>query len=295
MALSVRRTGYHEWLKVELSGVRQERQSRNDELLTNLKNIKAKNKNYGTLRLRRGLLPNATDGKRPSYGKIYKLCKDNGLLQKTKKPKGITKADPKEQASEDLIKRDFTADTPNAKWLSDITEIQGKDGKLYVAGVLDCYDGVIVGLSMDNNMKTELCINAMNIALHRYLFPTKAKGEEINLISHSDRGSQYTSKIYRRLLDKHGIKQSMGRTGSCFDNARMESFFATIKKELIYEMDYQNMTREELKAAIFKWVELDYNRERFHSSNEDYLPPLEKRNNFFDTICSQKGSDELVA
>ena len=102
MALSVRRTGYHEWLRVELSGIRQARQAKDDELLSNLKNIKAKNKKYGTLRLRRGLVPDALSNKRPSYGKVYKLCKDNGLLQKTKKPKGITKADSKAQASEDL-------------------------------------------------------------------------------------------------------------------------------------------------------------------------------------------------
>ena len=192
------------------------------------------------------------------------------------------------------MKRDFTADTPNTKWLSDITEIQAKDGKLYVAGVLDCHDGALVGLSMDNNMKTELCINAMDIALYRYVTPTKIKGEEINLISHSDRGSQYTSKAYRRLLNKHKIKQSMGKTGSCFDNARMESFFATMKKELIYEMDYKNMTREELKTAIFRWVELDYNRERFYSSDEDYLPPLEKRKKYFDTSSLKMPSEEMA-
>ena len=294
MALSVRRAGYHEWLKVELSGVRQERQAKEDELLSNLKEIKAKNKKYGTLRLRRGLAPSEASNKRPSYGKVYHICKKYGLLQKSKKPKGITKADSKAQASEDLVKRDFTADAPNTKWLSDITEIQAKDGKLYVAGVLDCHDGALVGLSMDSNMKAELCVNAMEIALNRYMFSSKTK-EEINLISHSDRGSQYTSKIYRQLLSKHGIKQSMGRTGSCFDNARMESFFATMKKELVYELDYKNMTIAELKAEIFKWIELDYNRERFYSSNEDYLPPLEKRKKYFDTISLKMSSEEMAA
>jgi len=152
MALGVRREGYHVWLRVELSGVRQTRQAKDNELLTSLKNIKAKNKKYGTLRLRRGLSPNPQSGKRPSYGKVYDICKKYGLLQKVRKPKGLTKADSKAQASEDLIKRDFTADAPNKKWLSDITEVETKDGKLYIAGVLDCCDGVLVGLSMDDNM-----------------------------------------------------------------------------------------------------------------------------------------------
>ena len=282
MALGVRREGYHVWLKVELSGARQVRRDKDDELLTNLKKIKAKNKKYGTLRLRRGLDPDAASNKRPSYGKIYKLCKDNGLLQKIRKPKGLTKADSKAQASEDLIKRDFTADVPNKKWLSDITEVEAKDGKLYIAGVLDCCDGAIVGLSMDDNMKAELCMSALDIAVNRYVKPMSVKGEKLNLIAHSDRGSQYTSNKYRSLLARHGLTQSMGRTGSCFDNARMESFFATMKKELIYDLDYKNMTKSELRAVIFNWVELDYNRERFYSANEDYLPPLQKRKLYYD-------------
>jgi transposase InsO family protein len=284
MALSVRREGYHVWLKVELSGTRQIRQAKDDELLTSLKKIKTKNKKYGTLRLRRGLDTDAASNKRPSYGKIYKICKDNGLLQKSRKSKGLTKADPKAQASEDLIKRDFTAVTPNKKWLSDITEVEAKDGKLYIAGVLDCCDGVLVGLAMNDNMKSELCVSALEIAVSRYVKPVINKGEKLDLIAHSERGSQYTSNKYRNQLAKHGITQSMGRTGSCYDYARMESFFATMKKELIYDFDHKNMTKAELRAAIFNWVELDYNSERFYSANDDYLPPLQKRKLYYDTI-----------
>jgi len=196
----------------------------------------------------------------------------------------LTKGDPKAQASEDLVKRNFTADAPNKKWLSDITEVEAKDGKLYIAGVLDCCDGAVVGLSMDDNMKAELCMNALDIAINRYVKPMPVKGEKLNLIAHSDRGSQYTSNKYRNLLARHGLTQSMGRTGSCFDNARMESFFATMKKELIYELNYKNMTKSELRAVIFNWIELDYNRERFYSANEDYLPPLQKRKLYYDAI-----------
>ena len=207
-----------------------------------------------------------------------------GYYKKTRNPKSLTKSDPKAQASQDLIKRDFAADRPNKKWLSDITEIPAKDGKLYVAGVLDCYKGAIVGLSMDDNMKTKLCTDALEIALKRYALPKTKKGEKLDIITHSDRGSQYTSNKYRKLLNKHSINQSMGRTGSCYDNARMESFFATMKKELIYDLYYKNMTKAELRAAIFRWVELDYNRERFYSTNEDYLPPLQKRKLYYESI-----------
>ena len=189
MALSVRRAGYHEWLKVEKSDVRQAKAAKDDELLMNLKSIKTKNKKYGTLRLRRGLDPDAINGKRPSYGKIYKLCKDNGLLQKARKPKSLTKADPKAQASEDLVKLDFTANESNKKWLSDLIEISAKDGKLYIAGVLDCYDGAIVGLSMADNMKAKLCADALEIAIKRYALRTAKKGEKLDIIANSDRSS----------------------------------------------------------------------------------------------------------
>jgi len=141
---------------------------------------------------------------------------------------------------------------------------------------------------MDDNMKAELCVNALDMAINRYIRPAINKGDKHDLIAHSDRGSQYTSKKYRNQLGKHGITQSMGKTGSCYDNARMESFFATMKKELIYSLDYKNMTKAELRAVIFSWVELDYNRERFYSANEDYLPPPEKRKQYYSTINYEK-------
>ena len=114
---------------------------------------------------------------------IYRVCKENDLLIKRKRnPNGITKADKEAQKSENIIKQDFTAEAPNKKWLSDITEVACADGKLYVSAVLDCYDGAIVGLSMDDNMRKELCISSFESACKRY----NARG----MIFHSDRGSQ---------------------------------------------------------------------------------------------------------
>ena len=280
MALSVRRAGYYEYHNTDAVSIREQKQAMMDELVSSLKEIRAKKKKYGVARLRLKLLADnkekgCTD--KPSYGKIYKLCSKNGLLQKTRTPKGTTKQDLKAQASDDLVKRDFTADAPNKKWLGDISEVACKDGVLYIAPIMDCFDGAIVALSMGGNKKAELCKDALDAAVMRY-------GKSDGLLFHSDRGSQYTSSLYRNRLDALDIKQSMGRTGSCYDNARMESFFATLKKELIYDLDYKNMTRAELRASIFAWIETEYNRDRLYSANDGHMPPLIKRALFYTTV-----------
>lgn len=210
------------------------------------------------------------DNQKVSYGKGYRLCRDNGLLTKRRNPKSLTKADPAAQAADDLVQRDFTAAIPNDKWLTDITEMQCKDGKLYLCAVLDCFDGAIVGHSMDCNMKTPLCTAALNSAVMRF-------GRRKDRILHSDRGSQFTSHLFRQTLEAKGFRQSMGRTGSCYDNARMESFFATLKKELIYRLPLYRLTREQMKSQVFEWIESYYNRRRRHTSNDGNLPPLVKR------------------
>ena len=264
MVLSVRREGYYAWLK------RQSRPQQDDELVSALKTIRNNHPKYG-VRSMRDELP-ATINK-PSYGKCYRLCREHNLLQRRKTPRGITKSNPKDQVSEDLLHRDFTASSANTKWLTDISEIKCADGRLYLAAILDCFDGAIVGMSMAPHKRTELCISALKSAVGRY-------GKEMNLILHSDRGSQYTSKEFRKELKCKKILQSMGRTGSCYDNARMESFFATLKKELIYDLPLSRLTREQVRHKIFIWVELYYNTQRRHTANEDNLPPLKKRAKF---------------
>ena len=261
MVLSVRREGYYEWQK------RTNRSDRNNKLLSALKSIRSKHPNYGVRSLRDELPNNA---EKPSYGKCYTLCRDNDLLQRRRKPHGITKRNPRDQLSEDLVKRDFKASEPNTKWVSDITEMKCKDGKLYLAAILDCFDGAIVGLSLATHKRTELCISALDNAIGRY-------GKRQGLILHSDHGSQYTSKTYRQELQKFKLRQSMGRAGSCYDNARMESFFATLKKELIYKMSFYKLTRQQVRHQIFAWIELYYNRERRYTANEGNMPPLKKR------------------
>ena len=261
MVLSVRREGYYAWQK------RKCRPNRDGALVSALTTIRKKHSKYGVKSLRDALPPAI---EKPSYGKCYKLCRDYNLLHRRKTPRGITKRNPKDQLSEDLVKRDFKAAQANSKWLSDITEMKCADGKLYLAAVLDCFDGAIVGMSMASHKRAELCISALTSAIGRY-------GKSNALVFHSDRGSQYTSREFRQHLKKHKLLQSMGRTGSCYDNARMESFFATLKRELIYELPLSRLTRDQVRQKIFAWIELYYNTERRYTANEDNLPPLKKR------------------
>lgn len=258
-ALSVRREGYYAWQR------RPKRAQRDEALVSALKQAREKHTGYGV----QSLLDQLPEAQKVSYGKGYRVCRENGLLLRRRKPHGITRADPAAQSADDLVRRDFTACEPNTKWLTDITQIACKDGKLYLCGVLDCFDAGLVGFSMDTHMKTELCTAALTSAVKRF-------GKTQGLIVHSDRGSQFTSHLYRETLAHQGFRQSMGRTGSCFDNARMESFFATLKKELIYRMPLYKMTREEVRSRIFQWLAY-YNQRRRHTSNDAKRPPLVKR------------------
>jgi transposase InsO family protein len=259
MALGVRREGYYAWEK------RPTREERDEALLSALKQVRAEHPCYGV----QSLINELPLEQKVSYGKGYRVCRENGLLLRRHKAKGITKADPAAMAAEDLVRRDFSAQAPNEKLLTDITEMECRDGKLYLCPLMDCYDAAIVGFSMDTNMKASLCAAALNSAIGRW-------GTSEGCILHSDRGSQFTSHLYRETLESKGFRQSMGRTGTCADNARMESFFATLKKELIYRLPLYRLTRKEVRIYIFEWIAY-YNRKRRHTANENSLPPLIKR------------------
>lgn len=219
------------------------------------------------------MLDELPDDLKASYGKGYRVCRDNGLLTKRRRPKSITKADPEAQKAADLVQRDFGSGTPGTKVFTDITEMGCSDGKLYFCGVLDAFDGAQVGYSMAEHMRAELCTAALMNAKRRY-------GLAKDCIVHSDRGSQFTSHLYRETLLGHGLRQSMGRTGCCYDNARAESFFATLKKELIYKLPLSRMTKKEVRAKIFAWIEGYYNKKRRNTANAGNLPPLKKRDSY---------------
>jgi putative transposase len=154
----------------------------------------------------------------------------------------------------------------NQTWVSDITYIHTLEGVMYLAVYIDIFIKKVVGFSMNANMQTDLLVNALEMALGRQPW---TKGE---LTCHSDRGSQYASEQYRQLASDNGIKLSMSRKGNCYDNAFAESFFATLKKELIYRNTYK--TREEARLAVFEYIEVWYNRKRIHSSIE-YNSPVQ--------------------
>lgn len=227
--------------------------------------------NYGVQRIFLALRNNK--GYTGSYSTVCRVCRESGItLPKKRKPNSLTEADKDAQKSENLINQDFTAHEPNEKWLSDITEVPCSDGKLYVAPVLDCFDGAIVGLAMDDNMRKELCISAFEQACRRQ----KAFG----MIFHTDRGSQYTSGDFRASLAKYGAIQSMSGTGRCYDNARMESFFATLKKEKLYRVNTENLPMETVKSIIWRFIEGYYNHRRIYSTNDGY-PPLVYRDMYY--------------
>jgi transposase InsO family protein len=165
---------------------------------------------------------------------------------------------------DDLVQRCFVAEEPNRLWLTDITEHPTREGKVYLAAVLDVYARRIVGWSITDHLRAELVVDALEMARWRR---RPAPGRTV---LHSDRGSQYTSWAFGHRLRDAGILGSMGRVGSAYDNAMMESFFSTLQRELLNRRTWQ--TRKELASAIFEWIEAWYNPRRRHSSIDDRSP-----------------------
>jgi len=220
-------------------------------------------KTYGTRRIMRGLRKYGFFVSRRRIGKL--MCK-LGLYCKTKKKFRVT-TDSKHllPVAANLLNREFSVGQPNKYYVGDITYIYTSSGWLYLAVVIDLFSRKIVGWSMDDNMKAELVNRALHMAIHNRK-PTSG------LLWHTDRGSQYASDSHREILQEYGITQSMSRKGNCWDNAVSESFFHTLKTELVHHVKFK--TREEAKQNIFEFIEVFYNRVRMHSAN-DYLSPVE--------------------
>ena len=259
--LAVSESGYYRSLKPRPKQERQER------LLVNIKEIIGEHENNNNYGVQRILLALSQIDIKTSYSTVRRIMKMHGLLKKVKRHRnGITREDAAAQKSENLIKRDFSASAPNQKWLSDITEVPCSDGKLYLSAVLDCFNGEIVGVAMDDNMRKELCIQAFENACRA----RSARG----MIYHSDRGSQFTSRAFRESLAKRDAVQSMSGTGRCYDNARMESFFATLKKEKLYKIKTEYYPMAYIKSIIFRYIMVYYNRRQIYTSNPGGWPPF---------------------
>ena len=243
------------------------------------------NADYGRVRMYQALRYQKEIGKLdgikiPCKATVRSVMEQINLIHIPKrKPNGITKADREARKSDDLLKRDFTADAPLKKCVTDITEIKAKDGKLYVSAIFDCYDLLPNGLAMADHMRAELCCETLKNASLRY-------PEIRGAIIHSDRGSQYTSAAYRAAIQKYGIVQSMNSAGGrCHDNARCESIWARMKEELFYNRGRrsENYTIEALKTMIWRYF-MSYWSNRRICSAIGGIPPAVKRRRYYSAM-----------
>ena len=193
----------------------------------------------------------ARQGFTASENRVWRICSMQQIfsLHANKKGRYRTAGPP---VHDDLVRRDFTAETPNAKWLTDITEHPTSEGKLYLCAVKDCYSNKIVGYPIASHMRASLALAALRNAI--------ALRDPHGTIVHSDRGAQFRSTAYQRVLRVHGLAGSMGRVGACGDNAAMESFFSLLQKNVLDTRRWP--TREELRLAIVSWIETKYHRKR---------------------------------
>jgi len=192
------------------------------------------------------------------HRRVGRLMRQNSIsVVRTRKHKVTTDSNHTFNIAPNLLNRNFTADRPNQKWVVDISYIWTREGWLYLAVVLDLHSRRVIGWAVSNRMKRDLAIRALNMAIALRRPP---KG----CIHHSDRGSQYCSHDYQKILRQHGFEVSMSRKGNCWDNAAMETFFKTIKAELIWRQSWQ--TRRQAELAIFEYINGFYNPRRKHST-----------------------------
>ena len=234
---------------------------------------------YEALKLKQSLSPE-TFPDVPCERTVYRIMEVLGLIHRPKRtPNGLTKADKEAMKSDDKLKRDFTAEEPLKKCVTDMTEVKTADGKLYVSAIEDCYDNAVLGLSMQDNMKAGLCVETLKSASMAY---PGLRGA----IVHSDRGSWYTSEEYRQAVKKYGITQSMNSAGGrCHDNAKCESLWARFKEELLYgRYKTEQMSMEAVKSLIWRYFMSYWNNRRICSANGG-LPPMLKRQLYYERLA----------
>jgi len=249
--LGIAPSRYYEWERKQ----RSERAVRDDELLASIRRIFAKFRGrYGAPRVHDQL---AREGMRVSRKRVARLMREADLRAKgRRKYKATTDSNHALPIAPNLLERNFHAEQPDSVWVSDITYIWTRQGWMYLAVILDLYSRKVVGWSLAERMTAALVCNALAAAV-------QLRRPKPGLIFHSDRGSQYASHAFRRQLARHGMRQSMSRKGDCWDNAVAESFFATLKKELVRNRAFD--TRDNARSEVFEYIEVFYNRRRAHS------------------------------
>jgi putative transposase len=269
-ALEVSRSGYYAWSKRPPSSRSQEDQ----QLSAKIQEIHQDSRqSYGSPRIHHSL---QAEGFKIGRQRVIRLMGDLGISARTKR-RFVNTTDSKHAlpVAENVLSRNFTTAEPDQAWVADITYVPTAEGWLYLAVIVDLFSRRVIGWSMDNNMRTELISNALESALGQRIPSTNG------LVFHSDRGSQYASHDYRNKLQANGITCSMSRRANCWDNAVAESFFGTIKIELIHRQNFS--THLEARTAIAEWIEVFYNRKRIHSSI-DYFTPVEFENRYWRNI-----------
>jgi transposase InsO family protein len=259
--LEVSPAGYYAWRSRPQSA----RSAANGELLSAIKQVHQDNHGrYGSPRIHIAL---QNQGRSASRGRIERLMRRHGMRAIMAPARRVRTTDSRHDLpiAPNRLDRNFTAAAPNRVWLADITYIETDEGWLYLAAVMDLFSRKIVGWAMRDHLRTELASTALAMAISR-------QRPDQGLVHHSDRGVQYAAHDYRSRLQSAGIQASMSRKADCYDNAPMESFFHTLKTELVHHRKYA--TRAEAQRDIFAYIEGFYNRTRLHSAI-GYISPIE--------------------
>mgnify|MGYP000544179896 CR=1 FL=1 len=271
--LGVTRSCYYDWVNNE--GARLSRNRTKQKLLELIKceYLKSK-KRYGSTKITESL---KSQGIIRNHKTIAKLMRENKIRSiVNRKFKATTNSKHNLAVFDNILNRQFIVTKPNYAWVSDITYVATNEGWLYLATVIDLYSNKVIGYSMSDRINKQLVIDALNKAL-------KARNYPVNVIVHSDRGSQYASKTYKALLKRYKLIGSMSRKANCWDNAVAENFFGIIKKEYISQMKF--ITRAQAKLGIFDYIEAWYNPQRIHSKL-GYLSPNTFEENSINTSCN---------
>lgn len=258
--LGVSRSGYYASRKREPS-----KRSRDEEKLAQEIRLahEGSRGTYGSPRVHAQL---AADGRRTSRKRVARLMRENGLVSRSKRRfRRTTNSNHAFPVAPNVLGRNFAAKAPNEAWVTDITYVWTREGWLYVAAILDLYSRLVVGWAMSERIDRQLCLDALNMA-------AQSRRPAPGLVHHSDRGSQYASTEYRQALEANEMVCSMSRKADCWDNAVAESFWSTLKAELIDGTDFP--TRAAAKQAIFEFIAVFYNRRRLHS-HTNYRTPAE--------------------
>lgn len=267
-ALEVRRSGYYAWRSRKPSKRAQE----NDVLKEKIAEVhKDSRGTYGSPRIHAELVE---QGFEVGRNRIARLMREEGILGRRKpRFRKTTDSNHKLPVADNVLAREFSTDAPDRAWVADITYVWTAEGWLYLAVIIDLYSRRIVGWSMAEHMRTELVLDALTAALGSRV-PSEA-----GLLFHSDRGSQYASNDYQKALDANGIACSMSRRGNCWDNAVAESFFSTLKTELVHNTLF--VTLQSARHTIAEWIEIFYNGKRRHSSL-GYATPREAEQRYYE-------------